>query len=67
MTARQDYDPMVAVAANRTPVRLPNGRVGLLLWWSRDSDSATVYLDGRHIRITKDEVVAVVQNDTGIP
>ena len=61
MTARQDYDPMVAVAANRSPVQLENGRVARLLWWSRDSDSATVYLDGRHIRINKDEVIVVIQ------
>ena len=61
MYETQDYDPMVMVAANRNLVRLKDGRYGRLVWWSTTNDLATVHADGKHLRISKDEVVAVVQ------
>jgi hypothetical protein len=53
------YDPMVVVAANRGLVRLYDGRVGRLIWWSTTQDSATFLCDGKHWKILKDEVEEV--------
>ena len=58
----REYDPMVVVAANRSLVRLRDGSVGRLLWWSTTSDLATVYADGKHRRVSKDEVTEIVQD-----
>ena len=57
----REYDPMVVVAANRSLVRLKDGRVGRLVWWSTNHDLATIYADGKHLRISKDEVAEIVQ------
>ena len=62
MQAREDYDPMVLVAANRGLVRLYDGRIGRLVWWSTNSNSATFTYEGRHWKILKDEVEEVVQD-----
>jgi len=57
----EDYDPMVVAAANRQVVRLKNGFTGRLVYWARVGNNATVVVDGRHLRIAKDEIMYVVQ------
>jgi hypothetical protein len=60
-TIRDDYDPLIVAAANRQIVRLTNGLTGRLIYWSKSADSATVVIGGRHVRITKDQIMCVVQ------
>ena len=52
---------MVAVAANRQIVRLKSGFSGRLVYWSTGSDSATVVVGGRHLRVSKDDILCIVQ------
>jgi hypothetical protein len=56
-----DYDPFIAAAANRQPVRLTDGLTGRLVYWSRKGDNATVVVNGRHVRILKDDIECVLQ------
>lgn len=53
-------DPMIAVAANKTPVSLADGRTGFLVWWQFDGDRCTVVINGRHERVKKDSVTTVL-------
>ena len=54
-----DYDPMVAVAANRQVIVLKDGRIGRLVYWSTKDDNATIYTAGRHVRFHKDDLLCV--------
>jgi len=54
-----DYDPMIAVAANKTVVSLADGRRGRLVYWARRGEQATVVIEGRHVRVHKTEVATV--------
>lgn len=64
MRARPE-EPFIVVAANRGLVRLRDGRVGKLVWWSAREDSCTVVINRRHIRLNKKEVVKILQDRNG--
>ena len=57
----EDYDPFIAVAANRQFVQLSDGTTGRLVYWSRTDDHATVVINGRHVRVAKDDIACVIQ------
>jgi hypothetical protein len=56
-------DPFIVVAANRGFVKLKDGRVGRLIWWSQNGDKITVMAGGRHVRLHKDDIQEVLPED----
>jgi len=56
-----EFDPMVLVAANRQVVRLRDGRVGRLIFWSTHGESMTVYREGRHYKYKKQDLLGVLE------
>ena len=60
MSDPKEDDPMIAVAANRTPVVLNDGRAGRLVFWAYTTDRCTVVINGRHERVKKDDIRTVL-------